>query len=126
MDRPSDVTKLLLCAVILAIAFFVAWRYLRPPAGGRARSRFDELLGERPWRRLGAGIAMVLALMFVAGVYVVDIPDRPRPYAIYWIIMLGLVVWLCALALKDALHTRRTYRRWQHEKTEAKRHGIQS
>ena len=50
--------------------------------------------------------------MFVLGVYLVDVPDRPRAYAAYWIIMMGLVVWLCGLAVRDMLYTRRLLREW--------------
>jgi sterol desaturase/sphingolipid hydroxylase (fatty acid hydroxylase superfamily) len=116
---PSEVTKFVLCLVILLVGLALAWMYLRGArrAHRRRASRFEELLGDRPWRRLGAGIAGLLAVMFVAGVYVVDIPDRPLPYAVYWIIMLGMVVWLCALAVKDAMHTRRTYSLWRKERT---------
>ncbi len=120
MQPPSESVKLLLCVGIVAISAVVVWRYLRRPvARTPARSRFEEMLGDRPWRRIGAAISVVLAVMFVAGVYVVDIPDRPTPYAIYWLIMLGLVVWLCVLALKDAIHTRRTYSRWRREREQA-------
>ena len=57
----------------------------------------------------------MLAVMFVVGVYAVDIPDRPVPYAAYWIVVLGMVVWLCALAVKDMRHTRRVAARWRDE-----------
>lgn len=111
---PSETTKLMLCVGIVAAAGLIAWRGL---GQRRAKpSKFELMLGERPWRRLGAGIAVVMAVMFVAGVYVVDIPDKPLPYAIYWIIMLALVVWMCLLAVQDALHTRRTLRRWRAER----------
>lgn len=108
---PSETTKFLLCLGIVATAGLIAWRNLRPARKGR--TAFEQMLGDRPWRRLGAGIAVVMAVMFVLGVYVVDIPDRPLPYAVYWIIMLGLVVWMCVLAVRDAIHTRKTLRRWQ-------------
>ncbi len=51
--------------------------------------------------------------MFVLGVYVVDVPDYPRAYAAYWLVMMILVVWLCVLAIKDMLHTRRMIAEWR-------------
>ena len=71
------------------------------------------LLSNRPWRRLGAAICLVLAVMFVLGVYLVDVPDRPRAYAAYWAVMLVLVMWLGSLAIKDILHTRRIIATWR-------------
>ena len=44
--------------------------------------------------------------MFVLGAHLVDIPDRWRPYAVFWIVMLFLLLWLCALAVKDLRYTR--------------------
>jgi len=119
LHRPSEATKLLLCVAILVIGLVLVWRYVRRSASSEeSRTRFEQLLGDRPWRRLGAAISAVLAVMFVAGVYVVDIPDRPVPYAAYWIVMMGLVVWLCTLAVKDALHTRRMVNRWREERAQ--------
>ena len=51
--------------------------------------------------------------MFVLGIYIVDIPDRPVPYAMYWITMLGLVVWLFVLAVRDIMYTRHLVQRWR-------------
>ena len=108
--------------LLISIGIFVAgaafgWFYLRKP-GVPDDSRYRELVGNRPWRRLGAGICVLLAVMFVLGVYVVDIPERPMPYAIYWAIMLGLVFWVCVLAMKDMKHTRRVVDRWRAESVE--------
>ena len=98
--------KFLLSACILATGLGCAWLYLRRPsrAGGAGH---QALGGERPWRRVGAGICLVMAIMFVLGAHLVDIPARWRPYAVYWIVMLVLLLWLCALALKDLRYTRR-------------------
>jgi hypothetical protein len=120
LERPPEFVKLTIAAAVLAMGLFLA-RYLFRSARVRPRGGFDDLLGERPWRRLGAGIALVVAVMFVVGIYVVDIPDRPVPYAIFWLIMLGMVVWLCYLAVKDALHTRRTFKTWRKQQEEVER-----
>lgn len=117
LERPPEFVKLTIAAAVLAMGLFLA-RYLFRSARGRPKGGFDDLLGDRPWRRLGAGIAMVVAVMFVVGIYVVDIPDRPVPYAIFWLTMLGMVVWLCYLAVKDALHTRRIYKIWRKRQEE--------
>jgi quinol-cytochrome oxidoreductase complex cytochrome b subunit len=114
LDRPPELVKLLLSIAVLGLGLFLA-RYLFRSSRPAAKRGFEQFLGERPWRRLGGGIAVVLAVMFVVGIYAVDIPDRPVPYAIFWIIILGMVVWLCFLAVKDAVHTRRCYQRWKRE-----------
>ncbi len=106
------IAKLLMSVSVLLIGFACAWFYLRGPAlgPGNAASPF---VGYRPWRRVGAAICLLLSVMFVIGVYAVDIPARPAPYAIYWIVMLGLVVWLFALAVRDVMYTRELIRRWR-------------
>lgn len=101
-------TKFLASAGILVIAATVAWLYL---GRGRSDRSHASLFGDRPWRRVGAAICLLIAVMFVIGIYVVDIPERPIPYALYWLIILGLVVWLCVLAVRDFLYTRRVIRR---------------
>jgi hypothetical protein len=114
-DVENDALKLLMSIAVGLGGLGLAWVYWRKPRN-LGDSRFEELLGDRPWRRLGAGICLVLAVMFVLGVWVVDIPDKPVPYAIYWIIMMGLTVWLCVLAVRDAFHTRRVYEKWRAER----------
>ncbi len=114
MEAPFGI-KVLVCGFVLLGGVGLGVRYWRRP-GSCGDTRFDELLGDRPWRRVGAGLSVVLSVMFVVGVWVVDIPEKPVPYAAYWIIMLGLTVWLCVLAVKDAFHTRRVYDRWRAEK----------
>jgi amino acid transporter len=107
------IPKLLISIMVLATAATMAWIYLRkPPAHGSPRYPFA---GHRPWRKIGAALCLLIAVMFVLGIYVVDIPDRPVPYAIYWIIMLGLVVWLFVLALRDIMYTRGLVRQWRAE-----------
>ena len=105
------IPKLLISIILLATAAILAWVYLRkaPPA---ADSRYP-FAGQRPWRKLGAAICLLISVMFVLGIYVVDIPDRPIPYATYWLIMLGLVIWLFVLAVRDIMYTRQLVRRWR-------------
>ena len=104
-------SKLLTSIFLLATAATLAWVYLRK-GHDVAPARYP-LAGHRPWRKFGAAICLVISVLFVVGIYVVDIPDRPIPYAIYWLIMLGLVIWLTALALKDIMYTRELMHRWR-------------
>jgi len=107
--------KILFSFVVLFSGIGMAWVYSRrTPATGHPR--FDGLLGDRPWRRLGAGICLLLAVMFVIGVWVVDKPQKPVPYAVFWIIIMALTVWLCVLAVKDVIHTRRVFEQWREER----------
>ena len=98
--------KLLFSIAILVAGAALGWFYLRKPSIP-TDARAQLLGGRRPWRRLGGAICLLLAVMFVLGVYVVDVPDNPRVYLAYWTVMMGLVLWLCALATKDILYTRR-------------------
>jgi hypothetical protein len=107
------IPKLLMSIAILTTAAGLAWIYLRrTPAPGSPRYPFA---GHRPWRKVGAAICLLISVMFVLGIYIVDIPDRPIPYAIYWIIMLGLVLWLFVLAIRDMMYTRALVHRWRSE-----------
>jgi len=106
--------KLLASISILFMGFACAWFYLRRPVV-RERRTVSPFAGNRPWRRLGAAICLLLSVMFVVGVYVVEIPERPIPYAVYWIIMLGLVVWLFTLAVRDVMYTRKLVEHWRRE-----------
>lgn len=105
------IPKLLISIMVLATAATLAWIYLRkaPP---KESPRYP-FAGDRPWRKIGAALCLLISVMFVLGIYVVDIPDRPVPYAIYWLIMLGLVVWLFVLALRDIMYTRGLVRQWR-------------
>jgi hypothetical protein len=74
---------------------------------------------DRPWRRVGAGICVVLAVMFVVGVWALEHTERirhPVLFLIYWLIFLGLVAWLCVLALRDCLYTLKMVSRWRQER----------
>ena len=101
-----------LSLIVLGVAVGLVVVYFRrtPPDHQR---RGDALDGFRPWRRLGAAICLVLAVMFVCGVYLMDVRTPPRVFAAYWLVMLVLVLWLCALAVKDVLHTRRMLLAWR-------------
>lgn len=96
--------------VILAGGVLCAWFYMRKPALPDD-PKFGELLGHRPWRRLGAAICLLLAIMFVLGIHLLDAETGPRAYVTYWVIMLLLALWLCVLAVRDLLHTRRAIAR---------------
>ncbi|MBI4716887.1 MAG: hypothetical protein HY763_03715 [Planctomycetes bacterium] len=120
----EGVLKFAACSAILATGVGVAGYYAWKQAAG-GRGAVGPLDGDRPWRRLGAGICLVLAVMFVLGVYVVDIPDRPRVYATYWLVMLLLVMWLCVLATKDIWYTRELILR-RRQQRHAGRGGAES
>jgi len=111
------VLRFLFTAGVFLAGVLIAWLYLRePPVPKSEKARM--LVGMRPWRRLGGAICLVLAVMFVLGVYVVDVPDHPRVYAAYWTVMMGLVLWLCGLAIKDVRHTRAAVARWHKQRRE--------
>ncbi len=65
--------------------------------------------GERPWRRLGAGICAVTALMFLLGANLMKPLESPRAFLAFWAVLLGLVMWLVVLAFKDVRHTLKRY-----------------
>ena len=98
--------KLITSIVVLGIGAVVAIGYLRGPFADVDPDPASRGEG-RPWRRLGAAICVVVAVMFVLGIYLLDGKPPPRIFLAYWILVLVLVFWLCGLALKDILHTRR-------------------
>ena len=105
VTQASPLTKVVFCAVVLMLGLGCAWRFVRPPTtiGG---SHSHLLQVPRPWRQQGAAICLLLSVMFVLGVALVDIPDNPRAYAAYWLVILVLVAWLCVLAVRDLALTR--------------------
>ena len=113
-------------AIVLLAGLTCAWFYSRTPRMLRPQSDLetdDDNLrrgNDRPWRKVGAAICIVVAVMFVVGVTAVDIPERPRAYAAYWLVILVLLLWLCCLALKDVLYTRHLLVEWQRTR---KHHG---
>ena len=69
----------------------------------------------RPWRRMGSALIVLIAVMFALGMFI-DPKNHPGKYLIYWSIILLLVVWLCALAIRDILFTRRLIAEWKAER----------
>ena len=98
--------KILLSIVVLLLGLFVASSYLGKPLLSGSPGK-GTIMGNRPWRKVGAAICLVLSIMFAAGLHLPDPPINPRAYTVYWIVMLILVFWLLLLAMKDVLHTRR-------------------
>lgn len=96
--------KELFCVLILAGGATFAVFYLRglPVTGDVAG-----LLEDRPWRKVGAVIAVLLSIMFVVGVEFLGTGGGPGTYLAYWLVMLVLVIWLCVLAIRDVMYTRR-------------------
>lgn len=81
------------------------WRQASPRVQPK---RHNELLGgERPWRRLGAAIVGFVSVIFFAGANFIDARRFPRSFAWFWLLVLVLVLWLCGLAVVDAVHTYR-------------------
>lgn len=101
--------KLVLSLLILAVGMGCAGHYFLGSARRSIDAGIGAFDGDRPWRRVGAVLCLVIAVMFVVGAYLVDVPARPqaRAYAAYWLVLMVLVFWLCGLAIKDVRHTRR-------------------
>lgn len=102
--------KLFLAISTLAVGLVIAWCYLVDPAltaQPTSSMRDHELLLNRPWRKLGAAIVLVVAVMFTLGLYVLDLKGGPVVFVAYWLTVLVLIVWLCILAIRDVLYTRR-------------------
>lgn len=104
--------SLLLPVVVLGIACVVSIVYLgrsMPESGTSVHS----IGGYRPWRRVGAGLCLLIAVMYVVCVNRLDADASPKTFALYWITILILLVWLCVLAFKDIRHTRKTLAQWR-------------
>lgn len=94
----------LFCLLILVGGATFAALYLRGlPIRGESAGSLDD----RPWRKLGAVIAVLLSIMFVVGVQFLGTGGGPGTYLAYWLVMLVLVIWLCVLAIRDVMFTRR-------------------
>lgn len=105
-DMAHPVLKTAISVLILVVGLGCAWWSLNAPKRFALAER-SALGGNRPWRRLGAVLCVLLSIMFVVGAHAIDVPDRWRSYAAFWILMLILLLWLCGLALRDLWHTRR-------------------
>ncbi|MHC5108784.1 MAG: hypothetical protein ACYTHJ_02765 [Planctomycetota bacterium] len=112
--------KSLLSIIVLVTGVSIAWKYLRfrPDPNTRGSRTQPGVIGvsDRPWRRLGAAICLTTAVMFVLGIYLINPERNPAAVATYWLVILLLVVWLCLLAVKDMLHTRRELEKWRDER----------
>ena len=115
MQSAFSVLQVLFSLAVIGFGLLCALVYLRkPPArDGAAGSQNRD---ERPWRRVGAAICLLVSVMFVVGVYVVDTPDHPRAYAGFWVVIMGLVLWLCVLAIKDVRYTQQKLARLRRAK----------
>jgi hypothetical protein len=83
------------------------WLWKQSSARGPAAQNNELLRGNRPWRRLGAVIAGFVSVIFFAGANFIDARRTPRSFAWFWLLVLALVLWLCGLAVVDAVHTYR-------------------
>lgn len=105
--------KLLFCVTLIVVGVGLLWATSRSTMaheGAFARANAD-----RPWRRVGAMVFFFVAVFFAIGMYGLDVKGRPVIYLSYWAIIMGLVVWLCRLALRDLRYTRELVRRWRAE-----------
>ena len=104
--QPGGMLKAVFCLLLVTFGVSCALLYLRPPPITVADCKFARFY-DRPWRRVGAAICLLVSVMFVLGVYLVDIPEHPRTYATYWLLIMVLVLWACGLAVKDVWYTHR-------------------
>lgn len=104
--------------LILACGAFFGWFYLRTPRfiDEKDDTLYRALRTGRPWRRLGAAVCVVVSIMFVLGIWFIDDLRSPRAFAAFWLVLSFLVLWLCGLAAKDILHTRRVVAKWRAER----------
>lgn len=112
---PDGPMKAIFSIVLIGFGVACAVLYWRAPVSSSTDPRIVAF-HDRPWRRIGAAICLVVSVMFVLGVYLVDIPDHPKVYAAFWMVILVLVFWACCLAIKDAWHTRKMLARWRRER----------
>ena len=104
--QPSGILKAIFCLLLVTFGVSCAFLYLRPPSITGVDSHSARFY-ERPWRRVGAAICLLVSVMFVLGVYLVDIPEHPKTYATFWLVIMVLVLWACGLAVKDVWYTHR-------------------
>ncbi|MCH8970188.1 MAG: hypothetical protein IIA66_13850 [Planctomycetes bacterium] len=80
------------------------WDRLDTPEGVRIRAHR---------RSFGMVIVVVVSTATFLGINVLDPISGPRQFGYYWLIVLFMVMWLCALALADIRQTLRVHRRWR-------------
>ena len=116
MQPSFEILQIVFSVLVIGFGLTCALIYLRKPRarGGSAAGEKDR--DERPWRRIGAAICLLVSVMFVVGVYTEDTPDRPRAYAAFWVVIMALVLWLCGLALKDLRYTQKKIAQWRARK----------
>lgn len=102
--------ELTISLIVVAFAVSIALLYLRQRPAKHVANRVG---GDRPWRRLGAGICLLVGVMFAVGLARLNPHSGPRSFTWYWIVVLLLILWLCGLAIKDLLYTRTVLSRWR-------------
>lgn len=113
--QPTGMLKAIFCVLLVTFGASCAFLYLRPPSFAEADPKSGQF-HDRPWRRVGAAICLLVSVMFVLGVYLVDIPENPKTYATFWLIIMMLVLWACGLAVKDVWYTHRVVKNRRSER----------
>ena len=80
------------------------WDRLDTPEGVRIRAHR---------RSFGMVMVVVVSTATFVGINALDLLSGPRQFGYYWLIVLFMVMWLCALALADIRQTLRVHRRWR-------------
>ena len=80
------------------------WDRLDTPKGVRIRAHR---------RSFGMVMVVVVSTATFVGINALDPLSGPRQFGYYWLIVLFMVMWLCALALADIRQTLRVHRRWR-------------
>ena len=88
--------------LIGSVAYLVWWLRWRRGVESVSASPFDR----RPWRPVGAALCGLISIWMFVGLYALTW-DNPIALALYWLLLLLLIVWLCLLAARDLLYTRR-------------------
>jgi peptidoglycan/LPS O-acetylase OafA/YrhL len=98
-------------AVVSALGLLLGGGYLGTRVLGRRSTRRGLFAGaalsaSRRRRSLAAGLVMAISMAFFVGVNFLDHHSDPRLFVYYWAVVMGLVCWLCLLALADIRHAR--------------------
>lgn len=97
--------KLLYSVLLFATGLACGWFFLIRPTI-RRQPDGTALPDDRPWRRVGAGVCLVLGIVFPLGIYRQDSFRSPHVFLAFWAIIIVLVFWLFVLAMRDLAHTR--------------------